>query len=63
MSFTNTFSEAVDDASDELYVQTRKHKDLRDPSDVLFNWTYSGVLADHLYAGTYDIIDSIVSPS
>ncbi len=39
VSFTNTFSEAVDDTSDELYVQTRKHQDLRDPSGVLFNWT------------------------
>ena len=56
ISFTNTFSEKVDDNSDELYVKTRKHKDLRDPSGVGFSWTYNGVLADHLYAGTYNIM-------
>ena len=55
ISFTNTFSEKVDDNSDELYVKTRKHKDLRDPSGVGFSWTYNGVLADHLFAGTYAI--------
>ena len=31
ISFTNTFSEKVDDNSDELYVKTLKHKNLRDP--------------------------------
>ena len=55
ISFTNTFSEKVDGNSDELYVRTRKHKDLRDPSGVNFNWTYNGVLNDHLLAGTYAI--------
>ena len=55
ISFTNTFSEKVDDKSDELYVKTRTHNNLRDPSGVLFNWTYNGVLNDHLLAGTYAI--------
>ena len=55
ISFTNTFTERVDDESDELYVKTRTHKNLRDPSGVLFNWAYSGVLNDHLLAGTYAI--------
>ena len=55
ISFTNTFSEKVDDNSDELYVETRKHKDLRDPSGVGFSWTYNGVLADNLFAGTYAV--------
>ena len=56
ISFTNTFSEKVDGDSDELYVRTRKHKDLRDPSGVNVDWTYTGMLADHLYAGTYDVM-------
>ena len=55
ISFTNTFSEKVDEKSNELYVKTRSHNNLRDPSDVLFNWTYNGVLNDHLLAGTYEI--------
>ena len=55
ISFTNTFSEKVDEKSNELYVKTRTHNNLRDPSDVLFNWTYNGVLNDHLLAGTYAI--------
>ena len=55
ISFTNTFSEKVDDNSDELYVKTLKHKNLRDPSGKNFNWTYNGVLNDHLLAGTYAI--------
>ena len=55
ISFTNTFSEKVDDKSDELYVKTRTHKNLRDPSGVNFDWTYRGVLNDHLLAGTYAI--------
>ena len=55
ISFTNTFSEKVDEKSNELYVKTRTHNNLRDPSGVLFNWTYNGVLNDHLLAGTYAI--------
>ena len=55
ISFTNTFSERVDGNSDELYVKTRKHKNLRDPSGLNFDWTYNGVLNDHLLAGTYVI--------
>ena len=39
ISFTNTFTERVDGNSDELYVKTRTHNNLRDPSGVLFNWS------------------------
>ena len=48
----------MDDNSDELYVKTLKHKNLRDPSGKNFNWTYNGVLNDHLLAGTYAIEQS-----
>ena len=58
ISFTNTFSEKVDEKSNELYVKTRTHNNLRDPSGVLFNWAYSGVLNDHLLAGTYAVKQS-----
>ena len=61
ISFTNTFSEAVDAKTDELYVKTLVNKGVLNPSSNTFAWSWEkadGSVAlptQQTLGGTYDI--------
>ena len=61
ISFTNTFSEAVDAKSDELYVKTLVNKGVLNPSSNTFAWSWQkedGTVAEpteQTMEGKYDL--------
>ena len=55
ISFTNTFSNNLNDDNDQVFLQTATNTAKVTPADRTYNWSYTGFPTDRLLSGTYDL--------
>ena len=55
ISFTNTFSNNLNDKNDQVFLKTATNTAKVTPADRTYDWTYTGFPTDRLLSGKYDL--------
>ena len=55
ISFTNTFSNNLNDKNDQVFLKTATNTAKVTPADRTYDWTYTGFPTDRLLSGKYDM--------